>query len=90
MTALQELIMNAYRNDQMGEIEAMMRKRIQESEAADYTGMNAANMYGRGSLESMIAQATNQQAPRKGIMDLISDEQSVGGPVINPFGIFGY
>jgi hypothetical protein len=63
-TALQALLMNAqYYPDEMKKIREAMEKRMAEQKAANYTGMGAAGSYGKQSLEGMVANKSNQQAP---------------------------
>lgn len=78
-TALQELMMNIYRDDQMDQAKFALESRMLNSKAADYVGMNAANMFGRSSLEDMIAKATDQKRPSKGLFEMMNGQQDIGG-----------
>jgi hypothetical protein len=88
--ALQELMMEIYRADkergshQRQKADRVLRDRMMNARSANETGMSAAHAFQQNSLAEMIAKATGQPMPDRGILDQIvakarGYENDVGG-----------
>jgi hypothetical protein len=95
--ALQELMMQIYRADkergshQMQKADKVLYDRMMNAKSANEDGTSAAQSFQQTSLAELIAKATGQEMPSRGILDQVlaklrGYENNVGGGIFDIWG----